>query len=273
MSSPSTSTVAPAGRKGKRLQQPGQKLARHVAANAHLRDRARHPRPRPAEAESPSLARSGCPRRADARRRPGRRSAARACAQRHRAGSRPDENASAAVSVRIDSPDSPSEQICRLDRERTARAGDHVARRASRARVACATRCPARFKASSMTLVSSDSSRPSSSVVPAASAASSSMRLDRLLDPGMRTVPETFAIGGRSRNSIVGLIATGPCFRCVPRATRCARLRASANTRASAAPSASASMRSIRSSADRYDASSVRSATRLAMLMSRHISG
>src|SRR5439155_12844620 len=63
-------------------------------------------------------------------------------------------------------------------------------------------RTPRVRNASSMRRTSSASSKPATSVVPRASAASSSVRLEMLLDPGSRTVPAIRATGARSRYSI-----------------------------------------------------------------------
>src|SRR3989442_1521648 len=59
---------------------------------------------------------------------------------------------------------------------------------------------PRRASASSITRVSSESSRDSTRVSPSESAASRSTRLEMLFDPGIFTVPCTRAIGSRSRN-------------------------------------------------------------------------
>src|SRR5205823_14719551 len=61
---------------------------------------------------------------------------------------------------------------------------------------------PSVRNASIMRRTSSASSRPATSVGPRASAASSSVRLEMLLDPGSRTVPAILATGARSRWSI-----------------------------------------------------------------------
>ena len=56
--------------------------------------------------------------------------------------------------------------------------------------------------ACSMTRVSSESSRSRTVVCPSHSAASSSTRLEMLLEPGRRTVPDTTRNAGTSRNSV-----------------------------------------------------------------------
>src|SRR6267154_6344130 len=61
-------------------------------------------------------------------------------------------------------------------------------------------RTPRSSSAFSITPVSSESSRFSTRVLPSASAASSSTRLEMLFDPGIFTVPCARAIGSRSRN-------------------------------------------------------------------------
>src|SRR5437867_4845326 len=61
-------------------------------------------------------------------------------------------------------------------------------------------RTPRSSRASSITLVSSESSRFSTRVSPSASAASSSTRFEMLFDPGILTVPAARPIGSRSRN-------------------------------------------------------------------------
>src|SRR6266853_456087 len=62
------------------------------------------------------------------------------------------------------------------------------------------TSTPRRASASSITWVSSASSRPRTRVLPRASAASRSTRFEMLFDPGIFTLPATRAIGSRSRN-------------------------------------------------------------------------
>src|ERR1017187_1767639 len=66
------------------------------------------------------------------------------------------------------------------------------------------TAMPSVRKASSMTRVSSESSRSWRRVSPEARAASSSTRLEMLFDPGSLTVPETLRMGARSRNCTRG---------------------------------------------------------------------
>src|SRR5882672_5220920 len=61
-------------------------------------------------------------------------------------------------------------------------------------------RTPRSSSAFSIRPVSSESSRFSMRVLPSASAASRSTRLEMLFDPGIFTVPCTRAIGSRSRN-------------------------------------------------------------------------
>src|SRR5882672_688767 len=76
--------------------------------------------------------------------------------------------------------------------------------------VTCATSTPRRFSASSITRVSSASSRSRTRVSPRARAESRSTRFEMLFDPGIFTVPCTRAIGSRSRNFTVRAPSGGP---------------------------------------------------------------
>src|SRR5690606_41474018 len=58
---------------------------------------------------------------------------------------------------------------------------------------------PSLYSASRIRAVSSDASSPLTSVPPEASAASSRVRLEMLLEPGRTTVPDTARTGERSR--------------------------------------------------------------------------
>ena len=61
---------------------------------------------------------------------------------------------------------------------------------------------PSSRKALSMTRVSSESSKSCNSVLPCDKAASSSTRLEMLLEPGNVTVPLALSSAGRSRKSV-----------------------------------------------------------------------
>src|SRR6266853_2170661 len=69
---------------------------------------------------------------------------------------------------------------------------------------------PRRASASSITRVSSESSRSFTRVSPSESAASRSTRLEMLFDPGIFTAPCTRAIGSRSRNFTLRAPSGGP---------------------------------------------------------------
>src|SRR3954454_7299543 len=80
----------------------------------------------------------------------------------------------------------------------------------------CTTLHPNARSASSITLVSSESSRSWMTVTPSDNAASSSTRLEMLLDPGRTTVPAASSSGGRSRNAVANMLRPAgrpPLFR------------------------------------------------------------
>ena len=179
MSSPSTLHDGLRAGQRQRHQQAGEELARHVAAHAHVAAGADRRRDGWRAADSLPGPGIRCPRRAGAARRPDRRSAARACGRRPTAGSR-RRTARA--------PPSAAGTRCRRCRERAPRASPETGRRPrARARVRSPSSVhvtPSARNAASMTRVSSDSSRSRTRVSPCASAASSSVRLEMLLDPG-----------------------------------------------------------------------------------------
>ena len=147
----------------------------------------------------PGVARdSGCRRRACAARRRGRRSAARASAARRRARSRRRPTPATAVSGRNAVPGVAEEQLRRAHRKRAAAAR---ARRNRGCRAARPRATPSVASASSIRSTSSASSSPQTRVGPSASAASSSVRLEMLFDPGSATSPRAAAAGARSRNA------------------------------------------------------------------------
>ena len=155
----------------------------------------------------------GCP--SSSMRQPSRRSAAtkspmgRSCMRATPDSScSPPSSASAAVSGRIAVPALP----------RKSRVGDAGARPPSPSISTSSARPSARrtpqpicASACNITRVSSLSSRPRTRVAPSLKAASSSTRLEMLLEPGSRTRPCTARRAGTSRNSVVNMVfAQGP---------------------------------------------------------------
>src|SRR2546428_11382071 len=110
----------------------------------------------------------------------------------------PPESASTAVNGRNAVPALLRKRLARL----TPKLPPTPATTQSRESLPGAIRTPSMRNASSMRRTSSASSNPATSVGRRASAASSSVRLEMLLDPGSRTVPAIRATGARSRYSI-----------------------------------------------------------------------
>ena len=134
-------------------------------------------------AESHRPVRNGCRRPAVAARRRGRRSDARASAARRRRDSCRRERECGHQRAHRQSGQA-EVQIGRLPGKHAAGAVELVALLA-----ASRPSMPSARSASSITRVSSDSSSPVSVVVPRASAASSSVRLEMLFEPGNATTP------------------------------------------------------------------------------------
>ena len=140
-----------------RHQQRGEELARHVAAHAHASCSALIAAGADARAAgSPRAEVVDVARRARAAHRPGRRSAARACAARPRARSRRRHSASAAVSGRNAVPALPRNSSARLTRNDAASAVHPQVPSPPRPRRARRARAAPR----ACTRVSSESSRP-----------------------------------------------------------------------------------------------------------------
>ena len=107
----------------------------------------------------------------------------------------PPESASTAVNGRNAVPALPRKRLARLTPKLPPTPCTTQWRESSPGSI----RTPSVRNASIMRRTSSASSRPATSVGPRASAASSSVRLEMLLDPGSRTVPAILATGARSR--------------------------------------------------------------------------
>src|SRR5450759_3103576 len=117
----------------------------------------------------------------------------------------PPHSASAAVSGRNAVPALPRNSSAALTGNAPPAPVTTVSPRSSRF-----TAMPSVRKASSMTRVSSESSRSWRRVSPDASAASSSTRLEILFDPGSLTEPATLRMGSRSRNCTRAAPAISP---------------------------------------------------------------
>ncbi len=87
----------------------------------------------------------------------------------------------------------------------------------------CSTATPSACSASSMRAVSSDNSTSRISVVPLASAASSRVRLEMLLEPGRFTLPCAVSSGGISRKSNLFILSQSLKPARQPRRTQRAR--------------------------------------------------
>ena len=218
-----------------------------------------------------------------AARRPGRRSAARACAATPRSSNSPPcarrSSASAAVSGRIAVPALPRKSVACVRREPAAEAGD--VRRASPSRVDAAAERAQRRRASP----ACRRSRAGRDVGRAArrSPASSSTRFEMLFEPGRRTVPaarverrqveeaeSTYTVGSVSARTSACVLRPSARSSASRRAPRLA-LRISVLERLGVAGLASTC--SIASSVWRKRCDCFRISSRLAIRMSRQISG